>query len=101
MLADALLTGRTSAGTIMSMVYGYEVLSEDDPFIVLANEALRTVSSATCYPGSDILNEFSLLVNLPSWMPFSKHLRRTQRLSHDVREVPFAGAKEALVSSKF
>jgi len=82
----------------MSIIYGYDVAPRDDPFVALARDAMRAVSDATFYRASDIINELSTpLLYLPSWMPFKKHMSKTQRLAQDMRDVPFNGVKKSMV----
>jgi len=81
----------------MSLTYGYDVESRDDPFVMLANNALRALSKAVYYPRSIILNELALFVRLPSWVPSQRNLSKTQRLSLEMRDTPFLGVQKDIV----
>jgi len=81
----------------MSIVYGYDVAVKNDPFVALIDDAVRHLSEATVYSGSDILNNLSFLAYLPSWLPLKKRLAKARELSFKVCSVPFGQAKQKWV----
>jgi len=78
----------------MAIVYGYDVAAEDDTFVQLAKKAMRSLSDATLYPNSDILNEFKFLTWLPS---YKKAMLKAWKNGVAMGEVPFNWAKKAVV----
>ncbi|EDR09338.1 uncharacterized protein LACBIDRAFT_248749 [Laccaria bicolor S238N-H82] len=58
----------TFASTIMSVSYGLPVLESNDPYITLAEEALRGVAEAGI-PGTFLVDLLPVLKYVPSWFP--------------------------------
>jgi len=85
----------------MSIIYGYNVREKDDPFVSLVDEAIRYVSGAIVYSGSEILNNIPFLSYIPSWVPFKQYLAKTRELSFEVCSRPFGQTKEEWVSKVF
>jgi len=87
--------GREGAANVMSIIYGYDVSAHDDTFVELAKKAMRSVSDATFYPMSDVLNEFKIL----TWLPSYKKAMQTAKTNGDAMgDVPFNWVKRAMVS---
>jgi len=82
-LLTVVLARSQSAGSTMSIVYGHNVTTKSDP---PATDAFHALSTATSRFRGDTLND--LFVYLPSWVPFSEHLLKAQKLLRDVRDVP-------------
>ncbi|KAF7365146.1 O-methylsterigmatocystin oxidoreductase [Mycena venus] len=57
-----------AAAIVMSTVYGYEVKPNNDPFVGLAESATKKIAESFL-PAAAVVNKFSILKCLPSWMP--------------------------------
>ncbi|KAG6874854.1 hypothetical protein C0992_006235 [Termitomyces sp. T32_za158] len=73
--------------TIMSITYGIQVESKDDPYITNAKEGVHGFHLATV-PGTFLVNSIPILKYVPEWMPFAgfkrqaKHWRRSVHYMH-------------------
>lgn len=80
--------------------YGLQTADVDDKYIATFEEVLAGVDLLLTGPTS-ILEFFPLLARVPAWLPGTSLLRRIahyRELTIKFREVPWADAKEALVS---
>ncbi|KAJ7167269.1 cytochrome P450 [Mycena crocata] len=85
---------------IMAIVYGINVLPVDDPYVVLAFEAVHSLSNAGI-PGRYLVDSMPLLRYVPSWMPgaqFKRDAHAWKKLARDMREVPYAETKRQIES---
>ncbi|KAJ7668691.1 cytochrome P450 [Mycena polygramma] len=89
---------RMAGAIIMMVTYGHRVLSQDDPFIQLAEEVRR---HAEATPGAALVDTLPVLKYLPSWIaPFKRAGRIGRELGIRMREAPFLAVKEQLASGK-
>lgn len=89
-----------AAETIMSVVYGIEVLPEDDPYVRLAELAVQPLIVAST-PGAFLVDTFPILKAVPDWMPFAGFKRKAKawrKLARAMVDVPFEAAKRNIVS---
>ncbi|KAJ6524368.1 cytochrome P450 [Mycena capillaripes] len=85
---------------IMSVTYGIDVRSSDDPYIRLAEEAVHTTVVAAV-PGAYLVNTFPILKHVPRWFPgagFKRQAEEWSRLPHALMEVPFAATEREMDS---
>ncbi|KAJ6471903.1 cytochrome P450 [Mycena sanguinolenta] len=87
---------------IMSIAYGIDVLPRDDPFIVLARDAIHTVVFAGV-PGRFFVDVIPALKYIPDWFPgagFKRIATKWRKMLTDMLELPFAEAKRIIASGK-
>ncbi|TFK98708.1 cytochrome P450 [Pterulicium gracile] len=71
---------RNAAAIIMRIGYGYDVKSDDDHFVTIAEEALR-VGSAAGAPGKWMVDSLPWLRFVPEWVPGAAFKRRAREWS--------------------
>ncbi|KAJ7617238.1 cytochrome P450 [Roridomyces roridus] len=85
---------------ILSALYGIDVQPKNDPYVVLANKALRSFALANV-PGRYLVDTFPALKHIPWWFPgagFKRRAAEWSKLAHAMLEVPFAETKRRLES---
>jgi hypothetical protein len=96
------LSAYSMAGTIiMSVTYGLEVTSKNDPYIVTAKQGVQPLSQAVV-PGAFLVDAIPALKYVPSWMPFAgfqRKAREWRKLAINMQVVPYEAAKEQMVGS--
>ncbi|KAJ7138644.1 cytochrome P450 [Mycena filopes] len=86
--------------TIMALTYGIDVLPADDPYIALAEHAVRVGETAAA-PGNFWVDTVPFLKHIPDWVPgagFKYKAKEWQELGRQVKEVPFAVVKDQMAS---
>lgn len=94
---------RMSGETIMSIAYGLQVKPANDPYIKTAEQGVHPLVAAAV-PGAFLVDVLPFLKYVPEWVPgagFQKKAREWKKLARAMIEVPFAAAKENIVSSTF
>ncbi|KAJ7810955.1 cytochrome P450 [Mycena olivaceomarginata] len=87
---------------IISVTYGINVQPADDPYVALAEEAIKSLSYARV-PGRFIVDSIPILKYLPEWFPggqFKRIAREGRSLSQAIRNVPFAETKRLMASGE-
>ncbi|KAJ6597635.1 cytochrome P450, partial [Mycena vulgaris] len=85
---------------IMNVTYGIEVLSSNDPYIKIAEEAMHGVSVAYV-PGTFLVDTIPALKYVPSWFPGAEFKRKAiqwRKVTRELMEVPFAEAKRNIAA---
>jgi hypothetical protein len=85
--------------TIISMTYGLEVLSKDDPYLTTIERAMEALAPASI-PGNFLVNFIPALKYVPDWMPFTefKHIaKEARKLAIAALEHPFQATKREMV----
>ncbi|KAJ7486711.1 cytochrome P450, partial [Mycena latifolia] len=85
---------------IMSIAYGIEVLPAGDPYILLAEQAVRTGNIAAI-PGRYLVDWIPLLKHVPDWVPgvgFKRQAKEARKVARALNDVPFAETKRQLAS---
>ena len=83
----------------MSMTYGIEIKDTNDPFINLAEAAVKSGSEAAV-PGAFLVDVIPILKHVPEFVPgagFQKQARIWRKLQEDFRERPYVAAIDAMV----
>lgn len=83
----------------MSIVYGIEVLPENDPYLRLVEEAVQPLIIASI-PGAFLVDMLPILKVVPDWMPFASFKRKAKEwrnLARAMVEVPFEATKRNMV----
>ena len=83
----------------MSMTYGIQIKDTNDPFINIAEAAMKGVSAATA-PGAFLVDVIPILKYVPEFLPgagFKKQARIWRKLQEDLRERPYLASIEAMV----
>jgi len=86
-------------GAIMSMTYGIQIKDSNDPFINLAEAAVKSASEASV-PGAFLVDVIPILKHVPEFVPgsgFQKQARIWRKLQEDFRERPYVAAIDAMV----
>ena len=87
----------------MKIGYGITVQESDDPYVAIAEEALKGVAEAGI-PGSFLVDLLPILKYLPSWFPgagFQKKAARWREAINTMAEKPFRHVQEQLVEVFF
>jgi hypothetical protein len=93
----------TFAAAIMDIGYGIPVQESDDPYILIAEEALEGMSAAGI-PGAFWVDLLPILKYVPSWFPgasFKKKAARWRKAKDIMAERPFRHVQEQLVQVHF
>jgi hypothetical protein len=93
----------TFAANIMKIGYGIAVQESDDPYISIAEEALKGAAEAGV-PGAFLVDAFPILKYVPSWFPgagFQKKAARVRDATNTMAEKPFRHVQEQLVPVHF
>ena len=83
----------------MKIGYGIAVQESDDPYISIAEEALKGINEAGI-PGTFLVDLFPILKYIPSWFPgagFQKKAARWREVTRIMAEKPFRHVQEQLV----
>ncbi|TFK62152.1 cytochrome P450 [Pluteus cervinus] len=81
---------------IMGIIYGYDLVANDDQLFLRAEHALKQGSQALL-PGAFAVNTFPFLRHIPRWFPgggFHDWAAGTKKLTLQMRNAPFDLAKE-------
>ncbi|KAJ7776053.1 cytochrome P450 [Mycena maculata] len=76
------------------VAYGIDVLPENDPYISLAEEAMRTTAEAAI-PGRFLVDFLPVLRHIPDWVPgagFKLKAKAGKKVAWALNDVPFAEA---------
>ncbi|KAJ7247316.1 cytochrome P450 [Mycena rebaudengoi] len=91
-----LITGET----ILSVTYGIDVLPNNDPYIALAEEAMRTVGIGTS-AGKFVVDAIPMLKHVPDWFPgagFKIQAKEWSKLARASVNMPFAEAQRKIAT---
>ncbi|PPQ81933.1 hypothetical protein CVT25_013781 [Psilocybe cyanescens] len=87
-----------SIGLAMSMMYGYEVKSIDDPVIAVAEEG-NILAARLIVPGGSLINIFPFLRHIPPWVPGLPSRRKAmtvRQLNDEMMRIPTDFVKKSL-----
>ena len=87
----------------MKIAYGIDVKESNDPYILIAEEALNGAAQAGNF-GTFLVDIFPLLKCVPSWVPgagFQKKAAHWKAINTIMAEKPFDYMKEQLVQNNF
>jgi hypothetical protein len=88
-----------SGEVIISIAYGLDVLTKDDPYIAAAEKGIYPLVVAAI-PGTFLVDTFPWLKYVPSWMPFAGFQRKAKEwreLTMTMIEKPFEAGKRKFV----
>ncbi|EEB92238.1 hypothetical protein MPER_09282, partial [Moniliophthora perniciosa FA553] len=86
----------------MSIAYGIEVKPDNDPWVSLAEAAIKPLIDALV-PGAFLVDSIPLLRYVPSWMPgagFKRKAMQWKELNSRLVNYPFVAGKEILRSGE-
>ncbi|KAJ7786209.1 cytochrome P450 [Mycena metata] len=89
-----------AGNVILNVVYGYELQSENDPYVHLAHEAMKGLNQAV-HPGSFFVDFLPALRYLPSWFPgagFKRKAKIWAKSSLALRDIPFENLKTSIAA---
>ena len=93
---------RYAGGVALSIIYGYNVVSNDDKYLLLAEECMQLLSNDMAGSGLWTVDILPVLLYLPSWFPggsFKKKAAEWKIRLTEFIEKPYSYAKESLVSN--
>ncbi|KAF8531502.1 cytochrome P450 [Gautieria morchelliformis] len=89
-----------TAGVVMEIAYGREIVPKADPFIALS-ERNSAAFAAAVRRGGYLVNVFPTLKYVPAWVPgagFQKHAQEMRKLVHHLRNAPFRELKSRVLA---
>ena len=92
---------RYAGGLALSIVYGYNVNSNNDKYLQLAEECMQLLSNDMAGAGFWTVDILPFLVYLPSWFPggsFKKKAKEWKIRMSEFIDMPYLHAKESMVS---
>ena len=93
---------RYSGGLTLSIIYGYQVKSSDDQYLLLAEECMSLLANKiSSSPGLWPVDILPFLRHIPAWFPggsFKKKAAEWKLKMTTFIESPFAHAKASMVS---
>ncbi len=100
MFLDGSCHGSSYAGGIaITMAYGIDVKSSNDPYIKVSEYAISLVNHASS-PGKYLVDAIPWLKYVPEWFPgaqFKRDAKEWYKVAMDYREVPFQATKRDIV----
>jgi len=90
---------RTFGGLVLALTYGLPIRDHDDPYLALAEEAIRTLATAAV-PGAFLVDVIPALKYIPEWMPgagFQTTVKKYREIQRRFRNEPFDAAVRNIV----
>ncbi|KAF8914638.1 cytochrome P450 [Mucidula mucida] len=87
-----------AATIILTVAYGLEIQSKDDPLIKLSDDAVKPASDAG-RPGEYLVDVIEPLKYIPEWFPgadFKRKARLWRQLAHDMWNIPWNMTKQQI-----
>ncbi|KAF8121767.1 cytochrome P450 [Boletus edulis] len=91
-----------ASGVIMSAVYDYETIPNDDPLVLAAERAIDVFVKVAGPSTAALLEAFPFLLKLPAWFPGATLKRMAIQAKsnlHEMMDVPFRYARDRVMSS--
>ncbi|KAG2153366.1 cytochrome P450 [Suillus clintonianus] len=92
---------RFVAAIVMEITYGYEVQSENDPYVSAVSELNAILTKGLTPERSAILLAFPFLTHIPAWFPGAKFQREalhSRQLAQKVLNAPFEFTKSRIAA---
>ncbi|TFK73304.1 cytochrome P450 [Pluteus cervinus] len=86
------------ASIVMSIVYGHELESSEDPILVTTKRAIQ-LGNPTIMTGALLMITFPVLLNIPRWLPgggFHDVAARSRKAISEMIEMPYAIVKDRM-----
>ncbi|KAF8556227.1 cytochrome P450 [Imleria badia] len=90
-----------ASAVIMSAVYDYETIPNDDPLVLAAEKAIEVFVKVAGPSTAAILEAFPFLLKLPVWFPGATLKRMAIQAKsnlHEMMDVPFRYARDRVIS---
>ncbi|KAH7919512.1 cytochrome P450 [Leucogyrophana mollusca] len=90
-----------SSSIIMSAAYGYETVSNDDPYVTIIEKALAILLEYLTPQASAVIGAFPFLLHLPPWFPgmsIKKHAAESKKCTKQWVESPFQYVEESIAA---
>ncbi|EJD46792.1 cytochrome P450, partial [Auricularia subglabra TFB-10046 SS5] len=91
---------RLAAANIMKSVYGIAIAAENDPYVDIAEKAMRTLGEVAI-PGSNPVDMLPFLLWFPAWFPvlgyWTKWARSLRKYPEDMVEIPYARTRDDIL----
>lgn len=78
---------RMAGAIIMRVVYGYSIQGTSDPYVTIADNALRTLQLTSGLSAPHLVDRFPVLSSVPAWLPGIGWKRRALAEKHWVDEM--------------
>ncbi|KAJ3492026.1 hypothetical protein NLI96_g262 [Meripilus lineatus] len=93
---------RFATGIIMDITYGHRIISNDDPYLQMADRVSRIAFESGNF-GTNLVDIFPILKNLPAWFPGAWFIRWGQGMSYftliqQMRDWPFKEVQEQMAA---
>ena len=101
MPADTDCASSTFAGTVVKILYGFDVSERNDPFITTMEKVMEGLQAFT--PGRYLVESLPIIRFIPGWMPgagFQKDFAGRRSASERARADLYNRMKQGLVSSR-
>lgn len=84
---------------MVSIMYGYEVKSVEDPLVQIADESI-VLGTQLLVPGNSLINVIPALAYVPPWFPGAVSRRQAAKvryLTDEVKRIPMEFVKQTFV----
>jgi hypothetical protein len=95
---------RMSISIPLSVMYGYDIESLDDPFVATTTRIFSFGITRMLNPNGSWINIAPWLAKIPEWVPWTNSqsmIKEVARLNSFLRKGPLEAAKQRVVSSCF
>ncbi|KIJ60841.1 hypothetical protein HYDPIDRAFT_97981 [Hydnomerulius pinastri MD-312] len=89
-----------TASTVLSVTYGYNAASHDDPLVELVNQAMVLLMKGNEFSKVIFFTMFPFLQYLPTWLPglgFFRDAQASRKFSRLMLDAPFEHVKKSMV----
>ncbi|KAK7040289.1 hypothetical protein VNI00_009756 [Paramarasmius palmivorus] len=91
---------RNAGAVIMKVAYGYEVTTDDDFFVKLAERSFQITEEIFSSPY--MIDFFPILRHVPPWFPLFSHWQAAKLvIENKVEHIPFAWTKKSIDSGNY
>ncbi|KAF7977304.1 hypothetical protein HWV62_4283 [Athelia sp. TMB] len=93
---------RQAGASIMDIAYGIEVLPENDPYLDIAEAAVKAFNDASV-PGAFLVDSIPLLKHVPAWVPgagFQLKAKEGRQALENLIDSPYNAMKKDLAGGK-
>ncbi|RDB18414.1 hypothetical protein Hypma_000390 [Hypsizygus marmoreus] len=84
-----------AGANILDIVYGLDVLPENDPYILASEEGMQAIRVAGV-PGAFLVDAFPILAHLPGWISFQRLAKKWRKIALTMISISFDGAMEKI-----
>ncbi|KIJ60832.1 hypothetical protein HYDPIDRAFT_97943 [Hydnomerulius pinastri MD-312] len=92
-----------TASTVLSVTYGYNTASHDDPLVEIVNQAMVLLVRGSEFSKIIFFTMFPFLQYLPTWLPglsFYRDAQASRKFSRIMLDAPFEHVKKSMADGK-